>query len=166
MTQNQTDVPEIPGLKALNRLLAMALWHPKQDSAGNAYSAIKTATKAVVKSGIIEAQFEVWKRGSVSAIKEFFPQFVELGCKFQYVLKSDPVDWAVERTWESLRGQGGVNKLGELGNHELDNVRWWLAIATQLKLEVNQKDAKSWRVPRWLTQSRSLAAQSDYFRSF
>jgi hypothetical protein len=72
MAQNQVDDPEIPGLAALDRLFAMALWDPKQDSAGNAYSEIKKTTKAGEKSEIIKTQFAAWRRGSVSAIKEFF----------------------------------------------------------------------------------------------
>jgi hypothetical protein len=166
VAQNQPEASEVPGFAALNRLFAMALWHPKQDSAGNAYSEIKKATDADEKSKIIQAQFAAWKLGCVSAIKEFFPQYVELGCKYQYVLKSDPVEWAVERTWKSLHGHCGVNKLGEPGNHSFDSVRWWLAVATELNFKVNLQDAKSWRAPRWLTESRSLAATEQLFDNF
>jgi hypothetical protein len=166
MAQNQVDDPEIPGLAALDRLFAMALWDPKQDSAGNAYSEIKKTTKAGEKSEIIKTQFAAWRRGSVSAIKEFFSQYVELGCKYRKLLRSDPVEWAAERAWKSLRGQCGVNKIGEFGKPSFDNVRWWLAVASELNFEVNLQCAKSWRVPRWLTESRSLAATEQLFQNF
>jgi len=165
MTTNQPDVPEIPGLASLKRLFAMALAGVKANTAGKAYLEIEKAARASDKSNIIETQFVAWLQGSVSEIKEFFPQYVELGCKYQFSLNSDPVEWAIERTWRSLWGQCGVNKLSECDSHGFDSMRWWLSVATENNPAVNLQRAKDWRVPPWLTKSRSMAATNQVLQN-
>jgi hypothetical protein len=167
LAEAQTDAPEIPGLAALSWLFARALWQSKQYSAGKAYLAIKTATNAEAKSEIIQAQFEAWNQGSVSTIKEFFPQYVDLGCRYKHLLNSDPVEWAAARAWDSLRGQYGVNRLDDYnGSHSFRSMKWWLAVASESNSKVNLEDAESWRAPRWLVKSRSLIATNQVLQNF
>jgi hypothetical protein len=166
MAQNQADAEKIPGVPSLNRLFAKALWLPKQNSAGDAYTEIKIATEAAKKADIIQAHFEEWKRGCVSAIKAFFPLYVDLGCKYEHLLNSDPVTWAEGKTWRSLRGMCGVAKLGEDGSHDFVHVKWWLGVATELNFEVTLPKAKAWFAPQWLTKSGSPPATDQLFQNF
>lgn len=166
MAETNDDAPNVPGLDSLRRLFAKELWRHKFNSAGDAYSEIKEAPRTSEKGKIIEAQFANWQRGSVSAIKEFFPQYVELGCKYKDLLKSEPVEWAADRTWEVLGNMCGAKRLGEQYGHRLDPVRWWIATATEFNSRVNLSEAKAWRAPRWLSKSRSLDATNQLLKKY
>lgn len=159
MVQNQANALETPGLASLDRLFAIVLWNSKFASAGDACSQIEKATNASKKLKIVHAQLATWKEECVSAIRDFFPRYVELGLAYRSNIRTDLVDWAEERTWDALHGQCGVWKFRKHPGHRSDSVRWWLAVATESNFEVNLPEAEPWCAPRWLAKSLSATDQ-------
>ena len=144
---------DLPGLASLHRGFAMALSHEKFDSAGKAGKALQIRKSGKAKKEIIDAQFSAWREGCGSAIRKFFPQYIELGLAYPDRVTSDVVEWAHEQAWVPLCGQCGVQKYGERHPHRSLSVRWWLAVALDGDFGVNTPDHAPWCAPKWLAAS-------------
>jgi len=145
-----SQCPDFPGLASLHRGFAIALSHEKFDSAGKASKGLKIAHNGKAKKEIIEACFSAWREGCGSAIRKFFPQYIELGMAYPDRLTSDVVGWAHEQAWIPLCGQCGVQKYGFRHPHHSHSVIWWLSVAIDGSFDVNMPGHPPWCAPKWL----------------
>ncbi len=155
------DAQGIPGLKSLNRLFAMALWDVKMRTATLAESKIRQTRAGNEKYAVFSENFVRWREDSVSVIKQHFPQYVELGLKYNGLLQSAIPEWAEDQAWEILRGQCGVKRFGEpqVSRHVSTSVRWWLAVASEGNFEANVPDS-GWYPPKWFASNEAAAFKS------
>ena len=142
-------------LDDLNSLFAAALWDFKVNTAASAYSQVSKASKArpyKSKRDSIAQQFAEWEKGCVSAIREWWPKYVDLAMAHPAQASSEPAQWAEAAVWAVLKGQCDVAEPSLPTPHLSSSVRWWLAVASDNNFEVNQ-GKKTWNAPVWLART-------------
>lgn len=147
--------PDVPGLKSLRKLFALALSTQKHNSAAKAAGELRRAKSATAKRRIVEEHFAAWRETSGSEIRKFFRQYVDLGMAYPSLVSPDIVKWAEQKAWLPLCGQCGVKKFGESHGHRSRSVTWWLAVSIDKNYEVNFPDQKPWCAPKWLAANLS-----------
>ena len=136
MAGDDAVAQEIPGLNSLRHLFAKALWKPKFDSAWCAWTEMQAATGASERTKIVEQRFEEWRSGCVCAIRQHFPQFVQLGSTYRSQrLQPGIVEWVEGEMWRLLSRQcgaerpGGQINIADRGqlNAKLHAAKWWFS---------------------------------------
>jgi hypothetical protein len=147
--------PEFRSALEKLRLLVMGVLHDaKFDSCHWAWHYIERAKSGKKKKAIFNQQFEQWREGSASAIREWLPRFVHIASAYPEVI-DDPIHWAKDRVWETVEDVCGVQRGTESEPLAIDWVVndimiWWFAVASEFNPEVNLPPSGPWSAPRWL----------------
>jgi hypothetical protein len=143
-------------LKKLEALFAGALGDAKLRSCGAAWTEIKDAKSAKKKTQILDEKAQQWREDSVKAIREWFPQFVDLAEAFDEALHGDALHWATDRVWGMVEKQCGIRRPKLHEAKSPDSVSrtmvFWFALASEGNTDVNLLPLQPWKAPDWLAR--------------
>jgi hypothetical protein len=143
-------------LKKLKALFAGALGDAKLESCCAAWSDIKVAKSRKKKIEILDERTRQWREGSVDAIREWFPRFVELAAAYDEVLHGEALQWATDRVWELVEKQCGIRRRKHDEPHRVESISrtmvFWFAVASEGDSDVNGPPPRPWRAPRWFAR--------------
>jgi hypothetical protein len=144
-------------LKKLKGLFAGALGDAKLGSCCAAWSEIKVAKSRKKKIEVLNEQARQWREGSVAAVREWLPRFVDLAEAYKEALHGDALQWATDRVWELVEKQCGLRRRKHREPQGAEPISrtivFWFAMASEGNSEVNWPSPQPWKAPPWLARN-------------
>jgi hypothetical protein len=136
-------------------LFALSLFDAKLHSRAAALKNLKTTKGAKQKAAAIEQVFEMWVERCASAIREWWPKYVDLAQAFFSEIEGDIVTWVEGRVCYGIEGGCGLSPaLNQLSHSRVsETVVLWFAHACGGSPKSHLEIA-GWLAPRWLAPNK------------
>jgi hypothetical protein len=136
-------------------LFALSLFDAKLHSRAAALKNLKTTKGAKQKAAAIEQAFEMWVERCASAIREWWPKYVDLAQTFFSEIEGDIVTWVEGRVCYGIEGGCGLSPaLNQLSHSRVsETVVLWFAHACGGSPKSHLEIA-GWLAPRWLAPNK------------
>ncbi len=157
-------------LAALNRLFACSLFDAKQNSSHAAKLTVGRAKNPTQKIEAVEQHFQGFVGRCVSAIREWWPKYIEMAQAYPMAVGEDALRWTEKRVWERLEGGCGAKgpssfDIPQLPPERISDtvVRWFVGACEVGRIDIRSLQRPwTWRAPRWL--ARDQAEQNELMR--